>query len=61
MQLITPKQVVIFFDHVTVEQTIDIGSTITHICSAGKADKPCRYVFVNEITGQSSISPDFFN
>lgn len=61
MQTVTLEQAAIFFDHVTIEQTFDIGPTITHICNVGTADKPYRYVFVNEMTGESSVSPDFFN
>ncbi|MDR3480569.1 MAG: hypothetical protein P4L91_07615 [Burkholderiaceae bacterium] len=60
MQLITLEQAATFFGHVTIEQTIDTGATITHICNAGTANKPCRYVFINETTGESSVSPDFF-
>ncbi len=61
MQMLTLEQAADFLSCVSIEQTIDIGSTITHVCNAGTDDSPSRYVFINEDSGASSVSPDFFN
>lgn len=60
MQFITSEQATDFFELVTIEQSIDLGHTITHICNAGTADQPCRFVIVNDTSGRSVVAPAFF-
>jgi hypothetical protein len=61
MQFITQEQAASFFDQITIEQTIDTGTAITHVCNAGTAEHPARFVFVNDTSGKSFVAPDFFN
>lgn len=61
MQFITLEQVADFFELVTIEQSIDIGHTITHICNAGTQDQPCRFVLINDTSGRSFVAPAFFS
>jgi hypothetical protein len=61
MQFITLEQAATFLELVTIEQTTDLGAVITHICNAGTAEHPARFVFVNDTSGRSFVAPKFFN
>jgi len=61
MQRLTLEQVADFLDVAIIEQSINSGSIITHICNVGTSDDPCRFVLSNSASGRSTISPAFFN
>jgi hypothetical protein len=61
MQRLTLEQAAHFITLVPIEQTIDLGHTLMHVCNAGTEDQPCRYIFINDMQGESTVSPSFFN
>jgi hypothetical protein len=61
MQFITQEQAASFFEQVDIEQSIDTGAAIAHVCNAGTVEHPARFVFVNDTSGRSFVAPDFFN
>jgi hypothetical protein len=61
MQTVTLEQLPAHFSVAPIEQTIDLGHTLIHITNAGTKDNPCRYVVINDMYGNTTISPSFFN
>lgn len=56
MQHLTLEQAADFLEAANIEHSINIGHTITHVGCVGSPECPARFVLVNDMYGNTTLS-----